>query len=94
MSAKNQILSQKYILNLYPKQKYYGENIKPIKEEYEKFEDINITNNEIEKYWLYEIIFEQIEEIQKKKNEKQILKTRSIFKRVSLGDMLITCDKM
>lgn len=72
MSAKNQILSQKYILILYPKQNYYGENIKPIKEEYEKFEDINITN--IENYWLYEILFEQIEEFQKKKMKNKYLK--------------------
>ena len=60
---------------LYPKQNYYGENIKVIYHKYSNIGDIitNIKNNKEkykENYWLYEILFIQVEFVIKKKIKK------------------------
>lgn len=83
------ILSQKYTLYLYPKQNYYGEKLSPIIYEYLDFNDININDKELQnKYWLYEILFEQNERTENKK-DVQITKIKTILKRVRLSEFLI-----
>lgn len=73
-----------YMLILYPKQSYYGEDKSPVKESYT---DVNeIIENPItwkESYWLYEIM--EIRTVDG-------YETKSLYKRVKLDNILL--DKL
>lgn len=83
------IASIEYTLILYPKQNFYGENVRPIYKTFSKLSDIVISDLFKNEFWLYEIVFKQVEELPCKANQKKIIATKSVYDRVRLGDILL-----
>jgi len=70
-----------YMLILYPKQSYYGEDKSPVKETYNDADEIiEYPIAWKESYWLYEIM-----EIRQVDGHE----TKSLYKRVKLDNILI-----
>lgn len=83
-------ISSTYKFLLYPRISYYGEpNVKPLVQEVSK--DFAVYNtNALDKFWLYEIVLVNVDDVYDKDTKRYTRKTTQIIvKREALAEMLI-----
>ncbi len=94
MSKRQRIIpiSSTYMLRLYPKQQYYGENVQSIVQEIDKDFAMNNNSDEIknDNYWLYEIQLINVDNVWIREYKRYIRQTtKSIIKRKMMSDNML-----